>query len=125
MGLSPEQKDSAQDVWKNMEVYKMSAEQLRALRKEIELAEKALTTDFESLSPSERYKLALKAGVRDKSYSTVRYGTISDYSGEAEVTVGGRKYKVVGHGPRGTAEYVSKEGFIEFIPLEGSESEEK
>ena len=83
------------------------------------LAKKAakLAADLRAEEPS--YSLALEAGIEDRSYSTVRYGRISRYSGEAEITMDdGSRWKAIGHGPRGTAEFVSREGYIEFLKIE-------
>lgn len=83
-----------------------------------ELAKRAiaLAADLHLSEPS--YDLALEAGVRDKSYNTVRCGWVSSYSGEAVIEMAnGKKWKAVGHGPRGDASWVSKDGYIEFIPL--------
>lgn len=77
----------------------------------------ALAADLHLSEPS--YDLALEAGVRDKSYDTVRNGLVSSYSGEAIVTMAdGRKWRCVGHGPRGDASHISRQGYIEFIPLD-------
>lgn len=91
----------------------MSADQLQAIAKKAT----ELAADLKKKQPT--YELAIAAGVRDKSYNTVRYGWISSYGGEAEVTMAdGSRWRCVGHSPRGSAEWVSREGFIEFIPIE-------
>lgn len=82
------------------------------------LAERAqtLAADLRKEQPS--YELAIEAGVKDKGYNTVRCGWVSSYSGEAVIEMAnGKKWKAVGHGPRGDASWVSKDGYIEFIPL--------
>jgi len=77
---------------------------------------KALADDLRRAEPSN--ELALENGVRDKSYRTVRYGWISSFSGEAIVEMAdGRRWKCVGHEPCGDAEFVSRRGWIEKIPL--------
>ena len=74
----------------------------------------AIAQEMKKKQPS--YSLAIEAGIQDRSYSTVRWGTISKYSGEATIEMAdGSIWKAIGHGPRGTAEYVSSEGYIEFI----------
>lgn len=100
------------------EIFRQPQEQIDHIRRQMGEAQAALKTDSDAIAPRDLYGLAIEHGVRDKAYNTVRYGTIPDYSGEAEIEVNGRKYKAVGRGPRGTAEYVSKNGFIEFIPQE-------
>jgi len=90
----------------------MSAEQLEHLAAQAA----KLAKDLRGQEPT--YTLALEAGVVDKSYRTVRYGMVPDYRGEAIITMAdGTTWKAVGHGPTGTAEFVAKEGYIEFIPL--------
>lgn len=86
-----------------------------------ELARRAqrLAADLRKAEPT--YELALENGVKDKTYSTVRYGRIPSYGGEALITMSdGRRWKAVGHEPRGSAEHVSKNGWIEFIPVEAA-----
>lgn len=91
----------------------MSADQLQAVAKKAT----ELANDLKKRQPS--YALALAAGVKDAGYNTVRYGWISSYSGEAEVTMAdGSRWRCIGHRPKGSAEWVSREGFIEFIPIE-------
>ena len=66
----------------------------------------------------ELYDQALANGVDDRSYSTVRYGHVSSYSGEAIVKdKDGKLYKAKGRGTTGTAEFLDREGYIEFIPM--------
>ncbi len=91
----------------------LSASRLEAL------AEKAnaLASDLRKSEPS--YDLAMTAGILDKGYKTVRWGHVASYSGEAEIVMeDGRRWKAIGHGSRGDAEYVSRQGYIEFIPLD-------
>ena len=76
-----------------------------------------LAADLAKAEPSTA--LALEHGIVDKSYNTIREGRVSRYEGEAIITMeDGRRWKAIGHGPRGCAEYVSRHGFIEFIPLD-------
>ena len=96
----------------NINLTGMSADSLKAL------AEKAmaLAADLRKSQPS--YELALESGVKDKSYPTVANGYVSSYSGEAVVTMeDGSKWRCVGRGPKGCPAHISKQGFIEFIPL--------
>lgn len=91
----------------------MSADALQAL------AERAqtLAADLRKEQPS--YELALEAGVQDRGYDTVACGHVSSFRGEAIVTLeDGSRWRCVGHGPKGGASYVSKQGYIEFIPME-------
>jgi len=91
----------------------MSADQLERLaQKATELAK-----DLRKKEPT--YALAEAAGVKDTGYETVRFGWISSFSGEAEVTMAdGSRWRCVGHRPKGSAEWVSRGGFIEFIPID-------
>lgn len=90
----------------------MSAAALR------ELAERATKMAEDVVKSQPSYGMALDAGVRNEGYMTVRHGWVPSYSGEAVVTMeDGSRWKCIGHGPRGSAEWVSKNGFIEFIPL--------
>ena len=82
------------------------------------LAERAqtLAADLRKGEPS--YELALENGVEDRSYNTVRYGLVGSYRGEAVVTMAdGQRWRCVGRGPRGDASHISRDGYIEFIPL--------
>lgn len=64
-------------------------------------------------------ELALLAGIRDKSYRTVRYGLVPSYAGEAEITMNsGRKFRAIGHKPDGDPETIYRDGYVEFIPLD-------
>ena len=83
------------------------------------LAERAseLAADLRKTQPS--YALALEAGVEDAGYNTVANGYVSRYEGEAIVTMGnGTRWKCVGHLPKGIPSHISKQGYIEFIPLD-------
>lgn len=94
------------------ELMGMSADQLERL------AARAtkMAGDLRAAEPT--LDLALAAGVRDKSYSTVRYGRVASYAGEAEVTMAdGRRFRAIGHGPRGDAETLDRGGYVEFVPL--------
>jgi hypothetical protein len=99
-------------------IYSMSLNQLCALERTIANAKKALESDLSSLSYTYKEELALSAGVIDNSYHTVRYGTVTSYRGTAEIIVGKRRYKVIGHGPSGSPGFVSSQGYLEFIPLD-------
>lgn len=73
-------------------------------------------SDLKAAQPS--VALALAAGVRDNGYRTVRYGWITSYTGEAEITMeNGDRWLAVGHEPSGNAHWVTSEGWIEFFPL--------
>ena len=75
-----------------------------------------LTTSREELSRPTAL-LAIAAGVEDDSYSTVRYGMVASYRGEAMVTLpNGSEWRCVGHGPQGNAETLARDGYIEMIP---------
>ena len=65
-------------------------------------------------------EIALAAGVRDVSYSTVRYGWVKSYSGQATVTLleDNKTYRAIGHRSTGAPEGPVKDGFIEFMPIE-------
>lgn len=95
------------------EMMAMSAAALRDLAAEMVQRAK----DLEAAQPT--IALALAAGVRDASYGTVRWGTVADYRGEGVVTMAdGRRWRCVGHGPTGSAEVISRRGYVEFIPLD-------
>lgn len=82
------------------------------------LAERAsaLAADLRKQQPS--YELALEAGVKDTGYPTVANGYVNRYEGEALVEMAnGKKWKCVGHRPKGSPSHISKQGYIEFIPL--------
>ena len=82
------------------------------------LAERAqtLAADLRKEQPS--YDLALEAGVKDTGYPTVANGYVNRFSGEAVVTMAdGQRWRCVGHGPKGGPSHISKQGYIEFIPL--------
>ena len=91
---------------------KMSVQQLR------ELSERArkIANDLEEELPS--YELALETGIEDNGYNTTANGYVSSYSGEVVITMAdGRKFKAIGHRPRGDAWSIYRQGYIEFIPL--------
>lgn len=91
----------------------LSSVELQQLAKEAT----KLASDLQKEEPT--YKLALLAGVEDHSYNTVRYGDVASYSGEAVVEMAnGKKFKAVGHAPQGGADYITRRGYIEFIPLD-------
>lgn len=99
-----------------MELNGMSADALDMLAKRAS----KLAADLRAAQPS--YALALEAGVTDCSYHTVRYGGVAAYRGEAIVTMAdGRRWRAIGHGPQGGADYVSRGGRIEFVPLDDPE----
>jgi hypothetical protein len=90
----------------------LSADALDQLAKKA----KALADDLRKAEPSD--ELALENGITNCGYSTVRWGWVSSFRGEAIVEMtDGRRWKCVGHGPRGDAEFVSRQGWIEKIPL--------
>lgn len=92
----------------------MSANALEALAKRAA----QIAKDLRGREPS--YRLALLNGVEDRSYNTVRWGCVPSYSGDALIVMDdGSRWKAIGHGPTGTAEWVSREGYIEFVPVEG------
>ena len=98
-----------------MEKINLSGMSADALTKLAERAS-ALAADLRKQQPS--YELALEAGVEDRSYNTVREGLVNSYRGEAVVTMAdGQRWRCVGHGPRGDASHISRDGYIEFIPL--------
>lgn len=97
----------------SIDLKNMSVQQLESLSH----AASKLANDLRKQEPS--YDLALLNGVRDKSYPTVANGYVSKYSGEALITMAdGRKWRAVGHGPAGDAYTVTRQGFIEFIPID-------
>ena len=98
-----------------MEKINLSGLSADALTKLAERAS-ALAADLRKEQPS--YELALENGVEDRSYPTVANGYVSSFRGEAVVTMAnGRKWRCIGRCPRGDASHISKQGYIEFIPL--------
>ena len=76
----------------------------------------SLSKDLRSKEPT--YELALLNGIDNRSYRTVRWGLVPSYSGTAIIQMdNGMTWKAIGHKPRGTAEYIEKDGYIEFILL--------
>ena len=64
------------------------------------------------------YSDAIKQGIEDRSYRTVRRGTVPSYSGTAIIQMDdGRVWKAIGHPPKGTPELLSRNGYIKFILL--------
>ena len=97
----------------NINLASMSPEALRSLANEAIRMAEALEAERPSVG------LALAAGILDRSYSTVRWGTVASYSGEVEITMAnGRRWKAIGHRPTGCAEWIDRQGYVEFIPLE-------
>lgn len=91
---------------------KMSSAQLTHLS---EMCQK-LAQDLKKKEPS--YELALLNGIQDKTYNTVRNGIIPSYGGETIIKMNdGTKWKAIGHRSSGTAHYVSRVGWIEFVLL--------
>lgn len=98
---------------KNINLAGLSSVELEKLAKRAA----SLAADLKAKEPS--YALALEAGIEDRSYNTVRYGRVARFAGEAEIVMdNGAKWLAKGHGPRGTAEHVSREGYIEFLKIE-------
>ena len=79
-----------------MEKINLSGMSANALTKLAERAS-ALAKDLRKEQPS--YELALEAGVKDKSYLTVREGLVNSYSGEAVVTMADGRRWVAGESP--------------------------
>lgn len=97
----------------NINLSGMSAHSLMKLAKRAML----LADDLRKEQPT--YDLAIEAGVKDKSYRTVRYGIVLSFGGEAIVEMeNGKKWKCIGRGPKGDASHLSHDGFIEFIPMD-------
>jgi len=93
----------------------MSADALDELSKRAA----SLASDLRNDQPS--CQIALVNGVRDCGYDTVRYGFVPSFSGEAEIVMAdGRRWRAIGHPPRGSAEYVFRNGWIEFVPCSES-----
>ncbi len=91
---------------------KMSASALKDLARRASV----LAEDMKKSQPS--YRMAIEAGVRDKSYNTPANGYVNSYAGEAVVEMAdGSRWRCVGHRPKGSAFCVTRRGFIEFIPL--------
>ena len=90
----------------------MSADELEALAKKCV----SLAKDLRKKEPT--YALALAGGVYDISYQTVSNGSVDSYSGIAIITMSdGRKWRAVGRGPQGDAYTITRQGYIEFIPM--------
>jgi hypothetical protein len=59
------------------------------------------------------YEAISNKKIVDMSYSTVKFGVVAAYSGEATIEYKGETFLLIGHGPEGGADYVSREGWIE------------
>ena len=91
----------------------LSSDALRALAKEAN----KLAGELEGEQPT--YQLALLNGVEDRSYNTVSWGWVSSYAGSATIVMDdGTKWVATGHRPQGSASWISKDGFIEFVKVE-------
>ena len=55
----------------------------------------------------------LEAGIRDRSYNTMRNGRVRSFSGQVEINKDGVIWVCVGHGPKGNAYVVTRQGYIE------------
>lgn len=98
----------------DIDLYSFSVPELRMLARKCERA----ATELESGQPS--HEMALAKGIHDCGYNTVRYGWVSSFKGNVDLTMpDGSVWRAIGHGPTGTAEYVSRSGWIEFIRLTG------
>ena len=77
-----------------------------------------LARDLRKQEPSDA--LALANGVKDISYNTVRWGAVTSYTGQALVTMeDGTSWRCIGHRPKGSAEVVTRDGWIEKVPMTG------
>ena len=95
-----------------IDLSKMSVQQLLLLATKA----KRLADDLKKKEPS--VTLALANGVSDVGYDTVANGYVSSYRGEATITMeDGSVWKAIGHGPRGDAYSIWRQGYIEFVPL--------
>lgn len=75
-----------------------------------------LAKELEGHCPS--IQQAILNGVRDTSYTTVRYGYVSSFAKKAFVRqANGVVWLCTGHGTSGNAEYISREGYIDFQKL--------
>jgi len=76
----------------------------------------AIAADLKKNEPSTM--LALEAGIIDTSYDTTACGRVASYRGTAVVTMDdGTKWRCVGHTPQGNAYSVTRDGYIEYLPL--------
>lgn len=94
----PQSVDENELTTEQKKLYKMSYEGLDDLSKRIVLSKKALTQDFDQFTTTELSRLAILHGIEDRSYP-VAYGTVSSYEGEVEISIKGKRYKVIGHHP--------------------------
>lgn len=75
-----------------------------------------LAVDLKAAQPT--IALALAAGVRDCGYNTQSNGYIPMYRGQGEIKMAdGSRWLAIGHDPEGNASWVSKDGWVEFVPL--------
>ena len=103
-----------------MDLANRSAAELRSIAAQAT----QLAADLEATQPS--VALAIAAGVCDASYQTVRFGLVLSYRGEAVITMAdGSRWRAVGHGPSGTPAFVSREGYVEFVPLDAGVPESR
>jgi len=84
-----------------------------------QIAENAAKLAKQLRAEEPSYDLALANGVHDESYNTVRFGKVSSYSGKAEIVMeNGTRWVAEGHKPTGGADWIGREGFIEFTKIE-------
>ena len=98
---------------RHIDLARLSVEALEALsKKALEGAE-----DLKREQPS--LALALANGVKDISYSTVRWGGVTSYTGQALVTMeDGTSWRCIGHRPTGSSERIDRQGWVEFVKCE-------
>ena len=69
------------------------------------------------------YLLAIQAGIRDRSYSTPRWGRIDAYEGSVIITMeNGDRWKATGYGPTGNAHVLTSNGGISFRRLQDDDT---
>ena len=94
---------------KNMdELVSLSSAELFRLSKKVEDLAKKISKDQPSIA------MALSAGIVDRSYKTVRHGTVSSYEGEAIIETENATWHCKGTQPRGNASSIWEQGDIEF-----------
>ena len=59
-------------------------------------------------------RLAVEAGIVDKSYPTVRWGRVGKFDGNCVAEIDGNLFIVTGHSPEGDAQWIARDGYISF-----------
>jgi hypothetical protein len=90
-------------------------DKMREKTRQAILAERRTRAVMRDCDQSEAYRLAIEAGVADRSYRTHHFGLVYNFVGKANIRLAdGTRWTARGYGPRGDAENVRRHGGIEF-----------